>query len=173
LKLTNRPSSVTGAYAVDSPEFDRKCFSPTSESFVPNLVAGADDSMACPLQVGNLRAYASRARWIRTANGSHFTAMTYPEALPSVSRLSDIHDATRGVLSAFYGGALRPTAEDNATMADAAFPAARQVLESPTPATIRVEPLSRPSSPARYANRLAAGTLKTAGAGRVPRSCTR
>ena len=44
------------------------------------------------------RAYASRARWIRTANDSYFTAMTYPEGLPARRSPSDIHDATWGVV---------------------------------------------------------------------------
>ncbi len=41
---------------------------------------------------------------------------------------SDIHDASWGVLSAVYGGAVHPTAEGHAAMADAALPAAISVL---------------------------------------------
>ena len=41
---------------------------------------------------------------------------------------SDIHDATWGVLSAVYGGAIHPSAEGHAAMADAALPAATSVL---------------------------------------------
>ena len=41
---------------------------------------------------------------------------------------SDIHDATWGVLSAVYGGAVHPTAEGHAAMADAALPPLRAVL---------------------------------------------
>ena len=40
----------------------------------------------------------------------------------------DIHDATWGVLSAVYGGAIHPTAEGHAAMADAALAAATSVL---------------------------------------------
>ena len=54
--------------------------------------------------------------------------MTYPQALPSSSQPADIHDATWGVLSAVYGGAVHPTAEGHAAMADAAVPAAAAVL---------------------------------------------
>ena len=55
---------------------------------------------------------------------------------------TDIHDATWGVLSAVYGGAVHPTAEGHAAMADAAFPAAAQVLNLDAPeATINGEPL--------------------------------
>ena len=42
---------------------------------------------------------------------------------------SDIHDATWGVLSAVYGGAVHPRAEGHAAMADAALPAAAAVLQ--------------------------------------------
>jgi hypothetical protein len=82
----------------------------------------------CDHSVAEFRPYASRARWIRTANDSYFTAMTYPEGLPSALQPSDIHDATWGLTSAVYGGALHPTAEGHAAMADAALPAAREVL---------------------------------------------
>ncbi len=41
---------------------------------------------------------------------------------------ADIHDASWGVLSAVYGGAVHPTAEGHAAMADAALPAAISVL---------------------------------------------
>ena len=41
---------------------------------------------------------------------------------------SELHDATWGMLSAVYGGAIHPTAEGHAAMADAALPAVREVL---------------------------------------------
>jgi hypothetical protein len=131
------------ARAADDPEFDRACFSPKGDSFSTDPSA-ADDPMACSFEASDFRPYASRARWIRTANDSYFAAMTYPEALPSTLRPSDIHDATWGVLSAVYGGALHPTAEGLAAMADAALPVARQMLDLPTPAAIRAEPLPPP-----------------------------
>jgi hypothetical protein len=152
--MTERMSFVDGhqaaflnhgvcARAADDPEFDRECFSPKGESFSTDPSA-ADDPLACSLSASDFRPYASRARWIRTANDSYFAAMTYPEALPSTLRPSDIHDATWGVLSAVYGGALHPTAEGYAAMADAAMPAVRQVLDLPTPAAVRSEPLPPP-----------------------------
>ena len=55
--------------------------------------------------------------------------MTYPQGLPSSMQPNDIHDATWGVLSAVYGGAVHPTAEGHAAMADAAVPAAAAVLQ--------------------------------------------
>jgi hypothetical protein len=55
--------------------------------------------------------------------------MTYPQALPSSSQPADIHDATWGVLSAVYGGAVHPSAEGHAAMADAALPAVASVLQ--------------------------------------------
>jgi hypothetical protein len=54
--------------------------------------------------------------------------MTYPEGAAGTVQPSDIHDATWGAMSAVYGGALHPTAEGHAAMADAALTAARQVL---------------------------------------------
>jgi nicotinic acid mononucleotide adenylyltransferase len=53
--------------------------------------------------------------------------------VPSTLQPTDIHDATWGVLSALYGGALHPTAEGHAAMADAALPALREVLGLPPP----------------------------------------
>ena len=54
--------------------------------------------------------------------------MTFPRGLPSTMQPSNIHDASWGALSAVYGGAIHPTAEGQAVMADAALPAARDVL---------------------------------------------
>ena len=85
--------------------------------------------MVCGRSAGEYRAYLPRARWIRDANDSYFAAMTYPQALPSSMQPSDIHDATWGVLSAVYGGAVHPSAEGHAAMADAALPAAAAVLQ--------------------------------------------
>jgi hypothetical protein len=112
----------------DDPVFDRECFSQTGESFEHSLVAGATDPMVCRYPASEFRAYTPRARWIRTANDSYFTALTYPEGLPSTVQPSDIHDATWGIFAAVYGGAIHPTAEGHAAMADAALPAAREVL---------------------------------------------
>ena len=52
--------------------------------------------------------------------------MTYPQGTSMAP--ASIHDATWGVLSAVYGGAIHPTAEGQAAMADAAIPAMRDVL---------------------------------------------
>jgi lysophospholipase L1-like esterase len=116
------------ARAETDPEFDRACFSPQGESFDPDIVSAAAQPMRCGRSAGEYRAYLPRARWIRDANDSYFAAMTYPQALPSSSQPADIHDATWGVLSAVYGGAVHPTAEGHAAMADAAVPAAAAVL---------------------------------------------
>ena len=121
------------ARSQDDPAFDRECFSPAGTSFQESLVAGVTDPLACSRSAREFRAYAARSRWIRTANDSYFTAMTYPEGLPSTLQPSDIHDATWGALSAVYGGALHPTAEGQAAMADAALPALREVLGLPAP----------------------------------------
>lgn len=116
------------ARAASDPEFDRECFSPKGESFDPDIVTAAAQPMLCGRSAGEYRAYLPRARWIRDANDSYFAAMTYPQGLPSSSQPADIHDATWGILSAVYGGAVHPSAEGHAAMADAALPAAASVL---------------------------------------------
>jgi hypothetical protein len=130
--------------AADDPEFDRTCFSSNGDSFTTDPTTAPDNPMACAEPAGNYRPYASRARWIRTANDSYFTAMTYPEGMPAILKPSDIHDALWGVLSAVYGGAVHPTAEGYAAMADAALPAARGVLGLTPPPAILTEPLPPP-----------------------------
>jgi lysophospholipase L1-like esterase len=117
------------ARAQNDPEFDRECLSPKGESFDPDLVTGANQPMLCGRSAGDYRAYLPRARWIRDANDSYFAAMTYPQGLPPSSQPADIHDATWGVLSAVYGGAVHPSAEGHAAMADAALPAVASVLQ--------------------------------------------
>ena len=67
--------------------------------------------------------------------------MTYPEGLPATLQPTDIHDAIWGVVSAVYGGAVHPTAEGHAAMADAALSASRQVLVLAAQASVANEPL--------------------------------
>jgi lysophospholipase L1-like esterase len=131
--------------APTDPVFDRKCFSPSGHSFETNLIAAAENPMACGLPASDYLPYAPRARWIRTANDSYFTAMTYPVGIPETLKPTDIHDALWGVLSAVYGGAIHPTAEGYAAMADAALPAARVVLGLPQPPTVSIEALPAPT----------------------------
>ena len=137
----------------DDPAFDRECFSGKGETFESSLTKGATEPMACGYPASEFRPYASRARWIRTANDSYFTAMTYPEGLPAVLQPSDLHDAIWGIFAAVYGGAVHPTAEGHAAMADAALPAAREALGlRPPAALVRSEPL--PALPNLVAPRL-------------------
>jgi hypothetical protein len=100
------------ARAQSDPEFDRECFAANGESFDPDIVTASNQP---------------RARWIRDANDSYFAAMTYPQGISNAP--TDIHDATWGVLSAVYGGAVHPSAEGHAVMADAALQAAASVLQ--------------------------------------------
>jgi hypothetical protein len=116
------------ARSEQDPEFDRACFLPDGKSFASSPVQAATEPLTCGAASSEFRAYAPRARWVRTANDSYFAAMTYPEGLPATLQPTDIHDATWGVISAVYGGAVHPTAEGHAAMADAAVAAARQVL---------------------------------------------
>jgi hypothetical protein len=132
--------------ASNDPGFDRNCFLTSGQSFQTDPTLAADDPMVCNEPAGNYRPYASRGRWIRTANDSYFTAMTYPEGMPAILKPSDIHDALWGVLSAVYGGAVHPTAEGYAAMADAALPATRAVLALTPPSAIHAEPLPPPTA---------------------------
>jgi lysophospholipase L1-like esterase len=138
------------ARASSDPEFDRECFSPKGESFDPDIVTAANQPMLCGRSAGEYRAYLPRARWIRDANDSYFAAMTYPQGLPSSMQPSDIHDATWGVLSAVYGGAVHPSAEGHAAMADAALPAAASVLQLDAAVP---EVISQPATPVAPAQR--------------------
>ena len=126
----------------DDPEFDRACFSPNGDSFRTNPREAATDPLACGRPASEYRAYAPRARWIRTANDSYFTALTYPQGQSSILQPSNIHDATWGIMSAVYGGAIHPTAEGHAAMADATLPTMRSVLGlQPVEAPVHSEPL--------------------------------
>jgi hypothetical protein len=140
------------ARAGSDPEFDRACFSPQGNSFVSNIVEAPQQPLACGHAASAFRAYLPRARWIRDANDSYFTAMTYPQAQSSSMQPSDIHDATWGLLSAVYGGAIHPTAEGHAAMADAALPAAEAQLHlnAADGSNVTGEPLppALPTSPA-------------------------
>jgi hypothetical protein len=130
----------------DDPQFDIECFSAEGTSFEADPVAGASAPLVCPLRPSEFRPYAPRARWIRTANDSYFTAMTYPRGLSSTMQPSNIHDATWGAMSAVYGGAFHPSAEGHAVMADAALPAVREALGLKPPAEVIAQPLPPPST---------------------------
>src|SRR5262249_12359185 len=106
------------AHADSDPAFDRECFSTRGESFQDNPAEAATDPLVCEREATEFRSYASRGRWVRTANDSYFSAMTYPRGLSGLVQPSDIHDAIWGITSALYGGAVHPTAEGHAAMAD-------------------------------------------------------
>src|SRR6266852_2952024 len=130
----------------NDPEFDRECFSAKGDSFDPDIVTSASQPMLCGRSAGEYRAYLPRARWIRDANDSYFAAMTYPQGLPSSSQPADIHDATWGVLSAVYGGAVHPSAEGHAAAAvlqlDAAVP---EVTREPAAPIVTAPGARRPA----------------------------
>jgi hypothetical protein len=127
------------ARADTDPLFDRECFLADGKSFEESLIDGAAQPLACGAAVSEFRAYAPRARWIRTANDSYFAAMTFPEGISSTIQPSNLHDSTWGILSAIYGGAVHPTAEGHAAMADAALEGARGALHLAPP--VVAEPL--------------------------------
>jgi hypothetical protein len=130
------------------PAFDRECFLENGDSFESNPSEAATDPLRCRLRAREFRPYSSRARWIRTANDSYFTAMTFPEGISGTLQPSDLHDATWGATSAVYGGAVHPSAEGHAAMADAAMPVLRSVLGLASPQQVRAEPLAPLQIPA-------------------------
>jgi lysophospholipase L1-like esterase len=132
------------ARSPQDPEFDRECFKADGTSFDPDPVSAPNAPLVCPLRPSEFRPYAPRARWIRTANDSYFTAMTYPRGLPVTMQPSNIHDASWGAMSAVYGGAFHPSAEGHAVMADAALPAVRYVLGLAAPPEVIAQPLPPP-----------------------------
>lgn len=129
------------ARAETDPVFDRECFSPKGESFNADLASAATSPLACDRRPNEFRPYASRSRWIRTANDSYFTAMTFPRGLPATAQPNSIHDAAWGAMSAVYGGAVHPTAEGHAAMADAALPSVRALLDLKPPPEVTAQPL--------------------------------
>jgi len=132
------------ARAERDPQFDRECFSAKGESFDSDIVSAANQPLLCGRSAGEYRAYLPRARWVRDANDSYFAAMTYPQGLPFAMQPSDIHDAIWGILSAVYGGAVHPSAEGHAAMADAVLPAAAAVLRLDSAAP---DAVAEPASP--------------------------
>jgi hypothetical protein len=142
--------------AETDPAFDNACFSPEGTSFQRDPRVAIERPLACGHSAREYRPYASRARWIRTPNDAYFTSMTYPDGLPSTMQPADIHDAVWGVLSAVYGGAIHPTAEGHAAMADAALPAARRVPGlTPADEAIKAESLPPPTGGPTYPARAA------------------
>jgi len=128
----HRPAFLNhGFCAADAqdPAFDRDCFR-DGDSFNTAAQGGLNKPLRCNISANKFQPYVKRARWIRTVNDSFFTAMTYP-AMGSLADPADIHDALWGVASVVYGGAMHPTAEGHAAMADAALPAARKLLGLP------------------------------------------
>jgi hypothetical protein len=113
------------------PEFDRLCFrNGSSFEGPPN---GLEKPLTCKGHTAmEFRPYAERLRWVRTANDSYFTAMTYPWTAHSLlDNPAYIHDGRWGLTSVVYGGVLHPTAEGHAAMADAALIAANGILKLP------------------------------------------
>jgi hypothetical protein len=132
-------------HAPEDPPFDRDCFKTDGTSFNADPVTAAESPLTCSRRPSEFRAYAPRARWIRSANDSYFAAMTFPRALPSTAQPSNIHDASWGAVSAVYGGAFHPSAEGQAAMADAALPALREALGLRAPPAVTAAPLPLPS----------------------------
>ena len=103
------------------PAFDTNCFKADGSSFreTPDNQA-MQKPLVCGYDAAAFRPYLTRARWQRTVNDSYFAAMTFPSSAPLKGK--DIHDALWGLFAAVYGGAVHPTSEGHAAMADAALP---------------------------------------------------
>ena len=107
---------------------------PDGTSFTPRASEGAQTPLTARIAPSEFRAYAPRTRWIRTANDSYFAAMTYPQGVLASTQPTRHSRCDVGRAIAVYGGAVHPTAEGHAAMADAAVVAARKVLTLPRPA---------------------------------------
>ena len=107
------------AAAETDPDFDKACFRANGDSF-RDVINGA--ALRCGRDPNAWRTYASRARWWRTPNDSYFAAMTFPSVGGLLSKPSNLHDGLWGLYAGVYGGAIHPTAEGHAAMADAALP---------------------------------------------------
>jgi hypothetical protein len=137
------------AQSSSDPVFDRECFSDKGETFQASVTKGATDPMVCNHVASEYRPYAPRARWVRSANDSYLTAMTFPQGLSVILQPADLHDAMWGIYASVYGGAIHPSAEGHAAMADAALPAVRDVLALPSAIVtpVRADPLPQPGIP--------------------------
>lgn len=129
--------------SVTEPEFDVACFRKDGKSF-----RTGSDALEQPMQDGcnpsDYRPYAPRARWIRTPNDAYFAAMTFPYGV--LQEPQSNHDGLWGLKTAVYGGAIHPSAEGHAAMADAAMPAVRSLLRLNTPQEVFAEPLPPPAT---------------------------
>lgn len=120
-----------GFCALDvQPDFDRHCFLNGNSFRKPT--GGIDTPLTCQRDVTAFHPYAKRSRWIRTVNDSFFAAMTY-SSMGFMLNPSDIHDGRWGLTSVVYGGAIHPTGEGHAAMADSVIVAARRQLGLPSP----------------------------------------
>ena len=131
---------------MQEPDFDnRACFKKDGSSFRTGADA-LDQPMTDGCDPSDYRPYAPRARWIRTPNDAYFAAMTFPYGV--LQAPLSLHDGLWGLKTAVYGGAIHPSAEGHAAMADAAMPAVREILDLDAPPAIRAAPLAEPA-PAR------------------------
>lgn len=97
------------------------------------LIGDDDDALDWPFRhcgpaSGGFAPYASRARWSRTVNDSFLTAMTFADTVPGWLKARLRNDGLWGLTSMVYGGAVHPTAEGHAAMADAALREASAAL---------------------------------------------
>ena len=106
------------AVSDDDPDFDRDCFR-AGGSFGDSLGGAA---LRCGRDPNEWRTFAQRARWVRTVNDSYFAAMSYPSGKGAFGKPSSLHDGLWGLFAGVEGGAIHPTAEGHAAMADAALP---------------------------------------------------
>ena len=140
-----RPAWILRAFAATIRRSTAIASRPTATASIPTRCRRRPRRSPARAGRASFAPYASRARWIRTANDSYFAAMTFPHGMPSTMQPSNIHDATWGALSAVYGGAFHPSAEGQAAMADAALPAVRDVLGVRPPPSVIAEPLPPPA----------------------------
>ena len=122
------------ASAAGDPAFDRTCLKSNGQTFLrvgePGTYNRAFRTQGCDPQ--SFEPYAKRARWIRTPIDAYMAATTYPAAgldlLDRTTAPSNPHDPYWGLTLPLYSGAIHPTAEGHAAIADATLPVAAEIL---------------------------------------------
>lgn len=122
------------ASASDDPAFDRNCLRADGQTFLrpgePGTYNRAFRAANC--DPATFEPYAKRARWIRTPVDAYLAATTYPAAgldlLDRTTAPNNPHDPYWGLTVPLYSGAIHPTAEGHAAIADATVPVAAEIL---------------------------------------------
>ncbi|MGX1099257.1 hypothetical protein [Amorphus sp. MBR-141] len=118
------------AASASDPQFDRTCLKSNGKTFRGANSTGDERAFSTSgCAPSQFRPYAKRARWIRTPIDAYLSATTLPAAGTWLNTSpSNPHDAFWGITIPLYSGAIHPTAEGHAAIADATVPVASEIL---------------------------------------------